>query len=108
LATKPGKTTILGLPMSASEKKKVSFRGEELELEFPCMWAYTVFAVDEDLLRAVVESIVGHAQHTLEFSHESKGGKYRSMHLEVAVRDDAHRLAIFKELHEHAEVAYVL
>jgi putative lipoic acid-binding regulatory protein len=108
LATKPGKTTILGLVMSASEEKKASLRGEELELEFPCMWAYTLFATDEDLLRTAVESVVGDIQHTLEASHESKGGKYLSMHLAVTVRDDAHRLAIFKELHEHADVAYVL
>jgi len=94
--------------MGGAEEKKVSIDGEELELEFPCVWAYTVFAAEEERLRTAVKSIVGDAQHTLEFSHESKGGRYRSMHLEVRVRDDPHRLAIFKELHEHPAVAYVL
>lgn len=82
--------------------------GEKLDLEFPCPWTYTIFGADEELLRAAAAEIVGEAQHTLEFSHESKSGKYRSLHLEVTVTDDEHRLRIFRELHEHADVAYVL
>lgn len=82
--------------------------GKKLDLEFPCPWTYTIFGADEDLLRAAAAEVVGAAQHTLEFSNASKTGKYRSFHLVVIVTDDKHRLAIFRELHGHPDVAYVL
>ena len=82
--------------------------GHELELEFPCAWTYTVIGTDEARVRAVVASTVQDAEYVLNFSHESKNGKYRSLQLEVQVRDDEERLRIFRVLHEHSDIAYVL
>ncbi len=52
--------------------------------------------------------IVGDRDHTLRFSHTSRGGKYCSLALDLIVDDEAQRLGIFTALSEHAEVHYVL
>ena len=39
---------------------------------------------------------------------ESSGGRYRSLQLEVTVRDEAHRLGLFAALSKHPDVRFVL
>jgi len=80
----------------------------DLPLEFPCHWTYTLFGADEAKLRGAVASTVGKLDHTLELSHESKAGRYRSMQLRVLVPDDGRRLSLFQALSEHPDVLYVL
>lgn len=94
--------------MSPDPQRGSPIEGEKLDLRFPCPWTYTIFGPDEVLLREAVAAVVGDARHTLELSRESRTGKYRSMHLEVVVRDDEERLSIFRTLHGHPDVAYVL
>lgn len=85
-----------------------SLEGKKLDLSFPCPWTYTVFGEDETVLHEVVGGIVGSLEHTLSFSNTSKGGKYRSYELVVVVSSDDERLTIFRRLHEHPDIRYVL
>ncbi len=80
----------------------------ELELTFPCPWTYTVIGESEPRVRAAIASVVGDVEHTLEFSHASRTGKYQSLRLELTVDSDEQRLRIFRELHEHPDVSYTL
>lgn len=80
----------------------------QLELSYPCTWGYTVISEGESQLRAAVAGVVGDLEHTFEPSNRSSRGRYLSFRLEVVVRTDEERLRIFRELHEHAAVRYVL
>ncbi len=84
------------------------FDARKLDLEFPCPWTYTVFGADQAVLRAAAESVVSGLEHSLRFSHASTEGNYCSMHLEVTVASDDQRLAIFRALHGHPDIHYVL
>ncbi len=84
------------------------FDGRKLDLEFPCSWSYTIFGADQAVVRAAVESVVSGLEHSLFFSHASTEGNYCSMHLELSVASDDQRLAIFRALHEHPDIHYVL
>ena len=78
------------------------------EIEYPCRWSYRIIGADETRLRAAAALVVGDAEHTLVLALQSSGGKYRSMQLDVLVRDDAHRLAVFAELGKHPDVRFVI
>ena len=94
--------------MAPDDETGSPIEGERLTLDFPCPWTYTVIGPDPDRLRTAIEGIVGDADHSITPSHESRHGKYLSLHLEVIVRNDEERLAIFRRLHDHADVAFVL
>ena len=59
-------------------------------------------------MRAAASAAAGDAEHTLELGLSSSGGKYRSLQLDVLVRDEAHRLAVFAALGGHPDVKFVL
>ena len=80
----------------------------ELELTFPCTWNYMVVVEHESHLRAALKVALADEEHRLEPSRKSKGGRYLSFHLAVEVESDERRLAIFRALHEHPAVKYVL
>ena len=79
-----------------------------LELTYPCAWGYTVIGEEETAVRAAVGDIVGALRHSISLSHTSRNGRYRSFHLEVIVASDQERLTIFRRLHEHPDVRFVL
>jgi len=105
--TAPNRAILAGM-RDGREASGSPLDGQKLELEYPCSWSYTVFGADTNLLERAVREVVGDAAHTLRASQKSKGGKYFSMHLAVTVQDDEQRLTIFRELHEHSDVVYVL
>jgi len=83
------------------------FDGRKPEIEYPCSWSYRVIGADELRLRLAVAEIVGEQEHTLLFGQESEHGKYRSLQLDLIVRDEAHRLALFAALKQHPDVRFV-
>jgi uncharacterized protein len=82
--------------------------GQNLDLTYPCPWTYKVFGRDEDSLRTAIAPIVGELEHTIRFSNRSRSGKYVTLELEVTVPSDERRLGIYRELHEHEAVVYLL
>ena len=81
---------------------------DDLNLTYPCRWDYHVIGEDEQTLRIAVAGVVGNVEYVLSLANRSKRGRYLSMHLTVVVQDEAHRLRLFEELREHADVRYVL
>ena len=78
------------------------------EIAYPGPWRYTLIGRGEDALREAVEDVVGGAEHTLASARQSRKGRYSSMHLEVRVRSEAHREAVYRGLQEHPAVRLVL
>ena len=78
------------------------------EIDYPCEWEYKVIGADAEAIRAVIAAVVGEAEHTLDLSRASRTGKYVSLQLAVAVRDEEHRLGIYHALTAHHAVKIVL
>lgn len=85
-----------------------SFEGQKPEILYPCIWSYQVIGADERKLRSAVAEVVGAAEHSLREGHVSKGGKYRSLGLEVRVEDEPERLRIFRGLSTHPSIRFVI
>ena len=79
-----------------------------LELDYPCTWSYTIIGASEEAIRRAVAELMGDRRHTLAFSHRSKTGKFCSLHLELTVDDEEHRMATYHALHGHADIRIVL
>lgn len=84
-----------------------SLDDQKPEINYPCAWSYRVIGSDETRLRAVILEVIGDAQHSLRLANESSQGHYRSLALEVVVRDEAHRNSIFSALGKHPDVRFV-
>lgn len=80
----------------------------DLNLDYPCPWDYHIIGEDEHKLRIAVAGIVGNVEYVLSLANRSKKGRYLSLHLTLEVEDEEHRLRIFEELRQHADVRYVL
>ena len=85
-----------------------SFEGRKPEIDYPCMWSYRIVGMDEVQMRIAVLEVVGDLEHRVTTGLESSQGKYRSLQLELVVRDEAHRLSIFEALKTHPEVRFVI
>lgn len=83
------------------------FDGRKPDITYPCPWSYRILGSDESRMRDAVRAIVGTAQYDLKLSNESRGGKYRSLELEIVVADEVQRLSIFEALRVHADVRFV-
>lgn len=79
----------------------------ELEVEYPCRWQFTLFGKDEAALRNVVEREVGDAG-ALTVSKRSAKGTYLSMLLEVEVASDAERRSLWERLAADPAVMHLL
>ncbi|MCC7012462.1 MAG: DUF493 domain-containing protein [Planctomycetes bacterium] len=82
--------------------------GRRPTIEYPCTWTYRVIGRDELLVRAALVELVGVAEHTLTLSAQSSSGKYRTLQLDVTVRDEAHRLELFARIAQHPDVRFVV
>ncbi len=82
--------------------------GRKPQISYPCVWTYRIIGWDEPRLRAVVAEVIGRHEHRLQLARESSGGKYRTLQLELEVRDDAHRSEIFARISQHPDVRFVI
>ena len=80
----------------------------ELELTFPCSWSYTVVVEHESQLQEALVVALAGEPYTVGRSRASSKGRYSSYHVEVEVASDERRLMIFRVLHEHPGIQYVL
>ncbi len=84
------------------------FGDEHLELQYPCPWSYRVIGRDLLSLQAAVATVIGARDYTVSAGHESSGGRYHSVNVELIVESEAQRQSIFHDLVRHADIAYVL
>lgn len=81
---------------------------EELQIEYPCRWEYTVVGRDEDAVRDAARRIVGEREFTLRVSKRSAAGTYVSLKLEVEVDGEAMRRGLWQELADSPAVLYLI
>lgn len=81
---------------------------ERPDIDYPCSWTYRVIGESEPDLRAAVEVSVGEVAFEFARGRSSTQGRYVSCILTLTVRDEAHRLAVFRALADHAATRYVL
>jgi len=79
-----------------------------LQLDYPCLWTYTVIGSIHDDIRRAIADVIGDADHSLRFSHNSKTGRYLSLRLEMVVYNDAQRVGIYQSLSNQRAIKLVL
>ena len=80
----------------------------EPELTYPRTWTYSVIGTDKERIRALADEVLSDRPYLLEAGNESKGGKYVSLRLEVHVKDEADRDAIFQSLKDDPSIKMIL
>ena len=88
-----------------------SFGDRRPAIEYPTEWGYRVIGADEAKVRSAIETVlrlVGGGAHTVRLSNRSTGGRWCAVDLQVVVRDEAERMAIFQALHVHGDVRMVI
>ncbi len=88
--------------------QKGTFDGREPEIGYPTPWGYRIIGEDEQALREAVSSVLGELDHVLRQGNTSKGGKYRTLILELVVFSREQRLAIFQGLRDHPSVRFLI
>jgi putative lipoic acid-binding regulatory protein len=82
--------------------------GRKPEIDYPCLWTYRIIGWDEPRIRAAVMELVGELEHKLVLARESSTGKYRTLQLEITVRDEEHRHTLFARIAKHPDVRFVI
>ena len=85
-----------------------SFGDREPELTFPNRWSYTLIGRTEEDLRVAGSEVAGNRDHSMELSNRSSKGKYVSVTLEVLVQSHEEQRAIFAQLKDRPEVAFLI
>jgi putative lipoic acid-binding regulatory protein len=82
--------------------------GQVPEIEYPCEWEYRVIGLEEERLRAVVESVLRDHPYSIRVANRSRSGKYLSIVIETVVHSESARVSWFQELRSHQDVKMVL
>lgn len=82
--------------------------GRKPDITYPCPWTYRLIGADEQRVRSAVLEVIGTETHTLVLARESSAGRYRTLELELVVRDESHRLELFERFARHPDVRFVL
>ena len=75
---------------------------------YPCQWSYRVIGPDREEVRQAVEVTLGEREFLLYYSRASSGGKYHSWNVDLVVRDEEDRNALFGQFKSHPAVIMVI
>ena len=81
---------------------------EQPEIEYPCIWTYTVIGQDCSLLKEAIVSACAPLAVKISHSHTSSKGKYHSLHAEIEVPCEEVRLRIYQTLKTSLAVKIIL
>jgi putative lipoic acid-binding regulatory protein len=81
---------------------------EQPEIEYPCIWSYTVIGEDCSLLKDTIVSACAPLTVKISHSHSSSKGKYHSLHAELEVQNEGVRLRIYETLKGSLSVKIIL
>ena len=80
---------------------------KKAEITYPTQWHYKVVCTDEEQFKSAITTIL-EKEHSLEYSKESKEGKYKSFLLITEVANEEERNHIFRTIKSLEVVAFVL
>ncbi|MCF6339894.1 MAG: DUF493 domain-containing protein [Sulfurimonas sp.] len=81
---------------------------KKIELIYPCSWSYKIIGCEEEAIEVAINDVIDSRERSLTHSHNSKGGKYVSMNLELLVHNEDDRNFIYEELKKHQDIKMVL
>lgn len=81
---------------------------EQPEIEYPCIWTYTVIGEDCSLLKDCIISACAPLAVEITHSRASSKGKYHSLHAEIEVPSEEIRLRIYQKLKASLAVKIIL
>lgn len=81
---------------------------KRLPLDYPCTWLYKVIGSDRQKLQQAILDTAGKNYCIISPSNSSRTGKYHCFNLEVTVRSEDERNAIYLALKKHPHVRIVL
>ncbi len=98
--------------MNDSDRRRLRLRaiGQRLQIDYPCRWLYKVIGESAERVQAAVLEVVevDSGDVTIERSHVSSRGRYVSFNVEVTVRSEGERIAIYEALRRHNAIRLVL
>ena len=86
----------------------MNLKDYKLQLDYPCLWTYTIIGSIHDDIRRAIAEVIGDADHSLTFSHNSKTGRYLSLNLQMTVYDETQRVGIYHSLCNQRAIKLVL
>ncbi|MDZ4774850.1 MAG: DUF493 domain-containing protein [Planctomycetota bacterium] len=78
------------------------------EITYPCPWSYVVVGTGENQLLLHIEVALAGETFERVTSRHSSSGKYASIEVTLIVRDEAHRLGVFRALQDSPLVKLVI
>lgn len=78
------------------------------EITYPCPWSYVVVGVGESELSTHIESVLAGESFERVTSRHSSSGKYVSVEVTLVVRDEEHRVGVFRALQDSPLVKIVI
>lgn len=81
---------------------------EQPEIEYPCIWSYTVIGEDCSLLKDAIVSACAPLTAEISHSRASSKGKYHSLHAKIEVASEEIRLRIYQTLKLSLAVKIIL
>ena len=78
------------------------------EIEYPCTWSYKIIGSDRELIWKNIETALEDLEYELNNSHQSKTGKYASLHLSIQVDSQEERDRLFQMLQNIPTVKMVI
>lgn len=81
---------------------------QKVEITYPTLWKYKVIGTDEIKVKNCIIAILEQREHKITHSRNSKGGRYKSMALEVMVHCEDDRIEIYEAIRTHEDVKMVL
>ena len=81
------------------------------EIQYPCRWQYRLIGEDRELISAAVRAAVGASGVdlcTITEGNVSTGGRYRTITLELDIKDEEERLRLYNFFSDHPAIRLVL
>ena len=81
---------------------------EHPEINYPCMWGYTVIGRSAEAMRASLVSLLAGKKYTIHFSKKSLRENYCSLRITVEVTSEAERIDLYNKLKHEGSIQVVL
>jgi putative lipoic acid-binding regulatory protein len=81
---------------------------KEISIEYPCSWRYKLIVIAKSDIKTITKRVLKNREHTINFSHESKNGGYKSYNLDILVFNGKDREELFEALKADSDIKFIL
>ena len=87
---------------------KDDISSKELAIEYPCSWRYKLIVNSKSDIKTIMKRVLKDREYTVNFSHESRNGSYKSYNLDIVVLDGKDREGLFEVLKADSDIKFIL